>query len=121
MFAQYQAGDLLAQRYQIVELLGKGGVGLTYRARDLQTQSEVAIKVVSLRGLKDWKQIELFEREAQVLGKLNNSAIPNYLDYFCLETETDRLFYLIQELAPGQSLSVLVEQKFSPKIGRAHV
>jgi len=67
---------IIGDRYQIIDLLRKGGVGITYSAIDLQTEEQVAIKEVSLKQLDDWKQIELLEREATVLAQLNHPAIP---------------------------------------------
>lgn len=104
----HQIKDVVRDRYTITDILGKGGVAITYRAIDLETKS-LAIKVISLRQLENWKQIELFQREAKVLAQLNHPAIPRYIDYFTLETATDKAFYLVQELAPGKSLSQLVE------------
>ena len=105
----HHLGDVVRDKYSITDILGKGGVAVTYKAIDLETKSSVAIKVISLRQLENWKQIELFQREAEVLAKLNHPAIPRYIDYFDLETATDRAFYLVQELAPGKSLTQLVE------------
>ena len=110
MAKEHQPGELIKQRYQINNILGKGGVGITYSAVDTKKQATVAIKAVSLRQLNDWKQVELFEREAQVLAKLNHPNIPKYLDYFDIETEKDKVFYIVQQLAPGKSLFQLVEQ-----------
>ena len=66
----------------------------------------MALKALSLRGSRDWKAIELFEREARVLSQLQHPSIPNYIDYFEVDTDTDRLFYIAQNLAPGASLQV---------------
>lgn len=49
-------------------MLGAGSNAVTYRAVDTTSGSPVAIKALSLRGLRDWKQLELFQREAQVRG-----------------------------------------------------
>lgn len=103
------SGTIICDRYKLVEILSKGGVGITYSAIDLHTQAKVAIKAVSLKQLDDWKQVELLEREAQVLAQLNHPAIPKYLDYFQVDTEQDRFFYIVQQLAPGKSLFQLVE------------
>ena len=48
------------------------------------------------RSLKDWKQLELFEREAQLLASLAHKGIPQYLDYFEDDSEADRAFFLVQ-------------------------
>ncbi|WP_309735503.1 hypothetical protein [Chamaesiphon sp. OTE_75_metabat_556] len=45
--------ELIDDRYQIIDTLGKGGVGITYCARDLETDRIVAIKVLSLKRAKD--------------------------------------------------------------------
>jgi len=108
-------GEVIAERYQIVTLLGQGGMGSTYAAVDLRTNQRVAIKVVSLREAGDWKTLELFQREAQILATLNHPFIPNYLDYFQLDVEdstapSDCRFYLVQELVEGESLAALVKR-----------
>ena len=51
---------------------------------------------MSLRGLRDWKQLELFQREAVVLQGLAHPGIPAYIDYFEEDTATDRAFYIVQ-------------------------
>jgi serine/threonine protein kinase len=106
---QESTGWVLDNRYQLQELLGEGGSGSTYRAIRLCDQAIVAIKVLSLRHLKDWKQLELFEREAQILARLDHPQIPKYLEYFHVDTPTDRAFYIVQQLAPGQPLNALVQ------------
>ena len=100
----------LNRRYQVGRCLGKGGMGSTYKAKDLKTNSVVAMKIVSLRESQSWKIIELFEREAQVLSHLSHTNIPRYLDYFELDTTEDRYFCLVREFVAGSSLSELVEQ-----------
>jgi serine/threonine protein kinase len=60
---------------------------------------------LSLAQMDDWKAIDLFEREAQILSQLDHPAIPKYIDYFTIDTPADRNFYIVQELAPGKTLS----------------
>ncbi len=102
-------GDVIRDRYRILEILGQGGNGITYAATDLQQNKKVAVKALSLRHMNDWKQIELFEREAKVLSQLDHVAIPKYFDFFTIDTEEDRAFYIVQELAEGQNLAKLIE------------
>lgn len=109
MAIAYQLNNIIKDRYRITNILGQGGVAITYRAINLKTNCEVAIKVISLKQLDNWKQIELFQREAEVLAKLEHPAIPKYIDYFDIETKTDKAFYLVQQIASGKSLFELVE------------
>jgi serine/threonine protein kinase len=103
------SNKIIDNRYKIINILGQGSTGITYATLDLATQSKVAVKAVSLQQLKDWKQLELLEREAKVLAQLDHPAIPKYLDYFYVDSEDERIFYIVQQLAPGKSLYQLIE------------
>lgn len=112
----HQAGDVVAERYRIVQILGQGGVGITYEAEDLREHQRVALKALSLHRMTDWKAMELFKREALTLEQLEHPAIPRYFDYFEVDTETDRAFYIAQQLAPGQSLAELSQAGWRPRV-----
>ena len=77
----------------------------TYRAFDQQTKNEVAIKILHIYGMPDWKILELFEREVKILSQLDHPAIPRYLDFFRATITGDEALCLVQEMAPGQNLS----------------
>jgi eukaryotic-like serine/threonine-protein kinase len=111
-----QSAKILHDRYEILDTLGKGGIATTYAAKDLETDATVAIKVMSLRRAQDWKAIELFEREAKILAQLNHPCIPKYLDYFQIDTDRDREFHIVQSLAPGTPLSVLIDRGWQPEV-----
>jgi len=92
------------QRYQIMEPLGAGAQGETFRAIDRETGKPVAVKVLHLRALGgDWKPFDLFERECRVLQSLDHPGIPRYLDQFASEQSGD--FFLVMELVEGTPLS----------------
>lgn len=110
----HQPGEIIVQRYRILDTLGQGGMGITYRAEDLKNGQQVALKAVFLRQIDEPKILELFEREAQILAQLNHPAIPHYLDYFQVHKRRRRFFYLAQQLAPGKSLAVLLEKGWQP-------
>lgn len=114
MERQHQPGDIIAQRYRLLDILGQGAIGITYAAEDLQTGEQVALKAVSLRRMDDFKVLELFEREVRILAQLNHPSIPCYLDHFQVYKRRDRFFYLAQQLAEGKSLSALVEKGWRP-------
>lgn len=106
----HQPEDIVGDRYRIITPLGQGGVGTTYEAEDLTNYQRVAIKALSLRQIKEWKVLELFEREAKVLANIKHPGIPKYLNYFYVDTESDRRFYLVQELVSGYSLAYWMQQ-----------
>jgi eukaryotic-like serine/threonine-protein kinase len=91
-------------RYRVVSVLGTGGNATTYKCWDIESEQYVAVKALSLQTMKTWKQLELFEREARVLEQMNNPSIPRYLEYFEEDSETDKRFFIVQELADGRSL-----------------
>ncbi|MBE9079456.1 ABC transporter substrate-binding protein [Romeria aff. gracilis LEGE 07310] len=109
MLVPYARGHMLSDRYQILSTLGQGSTGYTYKAQMIDLDCPVAIKVLSLKRLGDWKILDLFEREAEVLERLNHPGIPRYIDYFQADVGSDRHFYLVQSLAPGNSLANLVK------------
>ncbi len=100
-------GTVIAERYCTESVLGQGAFGVTYRARDLGSAEEVAVKRINLRDLGDWKHVELFEREAEALKRLNHPQIPAYIDF--LPVEADRAGFLVQGLAPGSPLQSFLD------------
>ncbi len=109
-----QIGDCVNNRYRILEVLGQGGMGTTYKAEDVLRGELVALKMLSIRYLKHTKVVELFEREARILSQLDHPGIPQYVDYFQSQQSRHRRFYIAQQLAEGQSLAALVEQGWKP-------
>ncbi|MCS6960517.1 MAG: serine/threonine-protein kinase [Pseudanabaenaceae cyanobacterium SKYGB_i_bin29] len=109
------AEQLATKHYQIITELGRGTTGTTYRGQNQDQDTDVAIKVVSLRGVRDWKVIELFEREAKVLASLDHPHIPKYVDYFTIDTDTDIYFCLVQQLASGKSLDKFYDEGWQPE------
>ncbi|NJN62011.1 MAG: serine/threonine protein kinase [Coleofasciculaceae cyanobacterium RL_1_1] len=111
----HNPGDTIDDRYRILHPIGQGGTGTTYAAEELEGGRQVAIKVLSLRQIDDWKLLELFEREAAVLATLKHRSIPQYLSFFSLDTPDDRRFYLVQTLVEGRSLADLVATGWRPE------
>ena len=102
------AGTVIADRYELLDALGSGGMGTTWRARDRQLGNDVAIKLLRMDRVEDWKVIELFEREARTLASLTHPGVPRYID---AQAGGDDGWYLVQELAPGRSLEDLLTQR----------
>ena len=86
--------------YEIVSLLGAGGMGEVYRARDSRLRREVAVKILPPSFARDADRLRRFEQEARAVGALNH---PNILAIFDVGTQ-DGAPYLVSELLEGQSL-----------------
>ena len=88
--------------FVVAELLGKGGMGEVYRARDTKLGRDVAIKVLPERLSRDVELLGRFEREAQALASLNH---PNVATVHGFERDAARgILFLVMELISGQSL-----------------
>jgi len=98
------ASKILKERYVIQKQLSKNAGRRTLLARDLQTQDLVAIKLLIFGEDFCWKDLKLFEREAQTLQRLSHPAIPRYLDYFDVDVPTGKGFALVQSYIPAKSL-----------------
>src|SRR5687767_15337995 len=87
--------------HEIVGLLGAGGMGEVYRARDTKLNREVAIKVLPAVYATDPDRIARFHREAQAVAALNHSGIASIYDL----AEADGTKYLVLELIEGETLA----------------
>ena len=83
--------------YEIVDLLGAGGMGEVYRARDPRLGREVAIKVLSDRLALDPDALARFEREATSVARLSH---PNILSIFEFARDAGTVF-VVKELVDG--------------------
>ncbi|HVH57653.1 MAG TPA: serine/threonine-protein kinase, partial [Vicinamibacterales bacterium] len=90
--------------YEIVSLLGAGGMGEVYRARDLRLQREVALKVLPDVAAADPDRRERFKREALAIAALNH---PHIVTIHSVE-DADATLFLTMELVSGRSLADLM-------------
>ena len=96
--------ETLDERYELLDELGGGSQGLLYVGMDLDTGQRVAIKELDLSVVDEWKSIELFEREADILESLDHAGIPAYVDSFHLDQESGTRFFLVQDYVDGTPL-----------------
>jgi len=87
--------------YQILSLLGAGGMGEVYEAHDTKLDRNVAIKVLPETFARDPERLSRFQREAKMLAALNH---PNIAAIYGLEEDAGRN-YLVMELVPGETLA----------------
>jgi len=93
-------------RYQIVEELGRGGMGEVYRAKDRKLGRDVAIKILPKEFAQDNDRIARFRREAKLLASLNHSNIAALYE---LE-ESGETHFLVLELIEGETLADRLKQ-----------
>lgn len=105
-------GFLLANRYLIQEVIGSGGMGSVYRARDMHFPNVprlVAVKEMintSPDPLVRQTIVQNFEREANILATLNHPSIPKIYDYFSFENRS----YLVLEYIHGKDLEAIINE-----------
>ena len=93
-------GTILAGRYQIVEPIGKGGMGVVYKAEDIQLERTVALKFLPAELTEDPEARERFVREAKAAAALSHNHI---CDIHEIGKEETQLF-IVMEYIEGQSL-----------------
>lgn len=109
---QLQPGTNLMNRYLIQEVIGVGGMGSVYRARDLHFPN--VVKLVAVKEMINQAPdplvrqtiVQNFEREANILATLSHPAIPRIYDYFTLDNRS----YLVLEFINGKDLEVILSQ-----------
>ncbi len=94
-------------RYEILEELGKGGMAVVYRALDPRFKREVALKVLPRTLLHDDQFRARFEREAQVIARLEHPAIVPVYDF----GEEDGQPYIVMRLMTGGSLAQRIQKQ----------
>jgi eukaryotic-like serine/threonine-protein kinase len=120
-------GDLVADRYQLVDLVGKGGNGSVWRAQDMVLRREVALKEVFLPpDLPPQERVQLIDRsrrEAQIAAALSHPSIIRIFDV----VEHAGLPWIVMELLQARSLAEILTQdgplapRVAAKIGLALV
>jgi len=98
-------GKTLAH-YEVIEFIGKGGMGEVYRARDRKLQRDVAIKILPGEMSQDPERLARFDREARALAALQH---PNVASAYGLE-KTPEARFLVMELVEGKGLNERMAQ-----------
>ena len=91
--------------FEIVGLIGTGGMGEVYRARDTRLDRTVAIKILSPDLVSDPRGRERFEREARVISKLAHPNICTLHDVGSAAADGEDLPFLVMELLDGETLA----------------
>jgi serine/threonine protein kinase len=115
-FLQLSSGTVLVDRYQIQDVIGIGGMGSVYRARDMHFPN--VIKLVAVKEMINQAPDPLiretivrnFEREANILVTLNHPSIPKIYDFFSIDNRS----YLVEEFINGRDLEAVLKSTLEP-------
>ncbi len=100
-------GMLLDNRYQLIDLIGKGGMAIVYLAKDLRTGHHVAVKILNPSFNEDKEFLEWFDREADAASKMSHHNIVNLLD-----VGNDQGYrYLVMEYVQGKTLKEIIQER----------
>jgi len=111
-------GSTFAGRYQIIEELGKGGMGKVYRVLDKKLNEEIALKLIKPEIAKDKKTVERFSNELKIARKMGHKNVARMFDlneesgthYITMEyvrgEDLKRLIRKIGHLGPGQAIPI---------------
>ncbi|MCB9874456.1 MAG: protein kinase [Planctomycetaceae bacterium] len=99
-------------QFEILDLLGYGGMGAVYKAKQKSLDRFVALKIIKPDAADDPGFAERFAREARALARLNHSAIVGVHDFGeTHELRGEKLFYFVMEYVDGTNLRQLIESK----------
>jgi hypothetical protein len=98
---------LLAGRYQVLEQLGRGGMGAVFRARDTKLDRPVALKMLPEGSAPDADAVARFRREAKALARLSHPGIIQAHD----SGEDGGKHFLVMELVEGRSLGAVLREQ----------
>lgn len=105
-----QPGEILKERYEIIEPIGRGGMGAVYKAGDLRLEGRLtAVKEIVLDLSESEEAREenrrQFHREASTLARLDHPGLPKVSDFFVIETRD----FLVMDYIPGLDLREVIE------------
>jgi serine/threonine protein kinase len=101
-------GQLIAGRYRVEDVLGRGGMGVVFSAMHLQLERRVAIKFLRSQALDHPDVVERFAREARAAAKIRSEHVARVLDVGTLENGAP---FMVMEYLAGRDLSSLVRAK----------
>jgi serine/threonine protein kinase/predicted Zn-dependent protease len=108
-------GEIFAGRFELIEELGAGGMGIVYRAYDKEIGEEIALKVLHRDITVDQKTVERFRNEIKLARRITHKNVCRMHE---LHQDGKQLF-ITMEYVPGQDLKGLIGQKGALTTGRA--
>ena len=95
------------KHYQVEELLGRGGMGVVYRARDTRLGRSVALKLLPPEVARDQERKARFQQEAHAAARLQHPAIAQVFDV----DEGPQGLFIVMELVEGRTVKDLIQAR----------
>jgi len=102
-----RSGDTFAQRYEIIAVMGRGGMGTVYRAKDLELEEEVAIKTLRPEFVSDKTLLARFKDEIRLARRLSDASIVRTHDF----GEWSGVCFLTMECVQGITIRELIDTR----------
>lgn len=102
----FRPGQLVASRYSVLNVIGRGGMGCIYRVQDNILKEEVALKTLLPQFVRDKMVVERFFNEARIARQLSHPNIVRVHDIGM----TNNIIYISMELVKGKSLRMMVDE-----------
>ena len=108
------SGTILANRYEIIKKIKKGGMGTVYKVNHINLNKVFALKELLTLNIAEIeernKAVERFEKEVKILSELNNKHLPSIIDHFSIG---DRC-YIVMDFIEGRDLRAILEEEGNP-------
>jgi serine/threonine protein kinase len=114
-FSPFSIGDIVNHRYQIKELIGRGGMGVVYKVYDTLLNEDIALKVLLPSLMRSKDALERFQNEAKVSLKLSHANIVRVRDLGA----TENVKFITMELLEGINLRewMLIQKNRNAQVG----
>lgn len=100
-------GKVLGKRYELIEKVGEGGMGLVYKAKDHLLNRFVAVKILKPELTEDEEFINKFKKESLSSASLSH---PNIVNIYDVGVE-DGIYYIVMEFVKGKTLKQVIKEK----------
>ncbi|MDH4220058.1 MAG: serine/threonine-protein kinase, partial [Candidatus Aminicenantes bacterium] len=107
-------GSTFAGRYQIIEELGRGGMGRVYKVLDTEVQEKIALKILRPEIASNEQTIQRFRNELKLARKISHKYVCRMFD---LSKEED-LYYITMEYVSGENLKSMIQMMGQLSVGK---
>ncbi len=107
-------GSTFAGRYQIIEELGRGGMGRVYKVLDTEVQEKIAIKILRPEIASNERTIQRFRNELKLARKISHKYVCRMFDL----SKEDDLYYITMEYVSGENLKSMIQMMGQLSVGK---